>query len=175
MTLESIPVELQPIQRLLTHTSVTAMLCPIHSELQLVRCLQLCSCDVMIITAACVNCSGVYLALRGVFIANNSHINIRNIGQSSDSPNGALQCITDRMPCCSIVPNRFGQWYLPDGHLVPVFTLTTAFYRSRGDNGDVTLNRPSDVMSPTGQFCCAVPDATDIDQTLCVNIGMLHS
>ena len=35
----------------------------------------------------------------------------------------------------------------------------------------MSLNRPSDVMSPTGLFCCEVPDATDTDQTLCVNIG----
>ena len=131
----------------------------------------------MIITAACVNRSGVYLALRGVFITNNSNINIRNIGQSSDSPNGALQCITDRMPCCSVAPNRFGEWYLPDGYLVQVFaiTLTSAFYRTRGDNGEVSLNRPTDVMSPFGQFCCEVPDAADTDQTLCVNIGELHN
>ena len=37
---------------------------------------------------------GVYLALRGVHITNNSNINIRNIGQSSDSLSGALQCIS---------------------------------------------------------------------------------
>ena len=26
-------------------------------------------------------------------------------------------------------------------------------------------------MSPTGMFCCIVPDATDTDQTVCANIG----
>ena len=38
--------------------------------------------DVMIITTACINSSGVYLSLRGIIIANNSNIHIRNIGQS---------------------------------------------------------------------------------------------
>ena len=119
----------------------------------------------------CINSLGVYLALRGAFIANNSQVNIRNIGQSSDSPNGALQCITDRSPCCATPPNRRGEWYLPNGALVQGTTSTTAVYRNRGDNGEVSLNRPSDVMSPIGLFCCEVPDATDTNQTLCVNTG----
>ena len=115
--------------------------------------------------------SGVYLALRNVHIMNNSNINIKNIGQSSDNPNGALECITDRMS-----PNPSGEWYLPNR--APVMqgsTSSTAFYRSRGDNGEVSLNRPSDVELPTGLFCCEVPDATSTSQTLCVNISMLHT
>jgi hypothetical protein len=118
----------------------------------------------------CINISGVYLSLRGVYIANNSNINIRNI---SDNPNGALQCITDNMRCCRGDP-RLGEWYQPNGALVQGTTSTTAFYRTRGDNGEVSLNRPSGVESPTGQFYCEVPDATSTNQTLCVNIGMVH-
>ena len=134
-----------------------------------------CSHDALIITAAYVTSPGVYLALRGVHIANNSNINIRNIGQSSDNPDGALQCITDKMPCCFSQNPRLGEWYLPkfNGGLVRGRAITTAFYRSRGDNGEVSLNRPSDVLFPIGQFCCKVPDVTDTNQTLCVNIGKL--
>ena len=116
------------------------------------------------------NSSGVYLALRGVHITNNSNINIRNIGQSSDSPNGALQCITDNLQCCSQNAGR-GEWYQPNGALVQGTTSTTAFYRTRGANGEVFLNRPSGVESPIGFFCCEVSDATSTIQTLCVNIG----
>ena len=120
-----------------------------------------------------VNSSGVYLALRGVHIINNSNINIRNIGQTSDNPNGALQCITDRILCCLSQNRRLGEWYQPNGELVTGRSSTTAFYRNRGDGGNVSLNRPSGVESPTGLFCCEVPDATDTNQTLCVNIGEL--
>ena len=153
------------------HTSLAAALHIIQSESQLVRCLQLLFC--MIITATCLYSSGVYLALRGVHIANNSNINIKSTGLSSDSPNGALQCVTDDFRCCSQDP-RLGEWYQPNGALVQVATSTTAFYRTRGANGEVFLNRPGDVESPIGQFCCEVPDATSTNQTLCVNIGMLH-
>ena len=116
---------------------------------------------------------GVYLALRGVSYDNNSNINIRNINESSDNPNGALQCVTDKTPCCSQSPGH-GAWIFPNGTLVQESTSTMAFYRDRGDNGEVFLNRPNDVMAPTGLFCCRVPDATGTNQTLCVNIGKFH-
>ena len=117
--------------------------------------------------------TGVYLMLRNQFIANNSQVNIRNIGVSTDSPSGALQCITDKFPCCMSQDPQHGEWYLPNGELVHgiVNTSTTALYRSRGDNGEVSLNRPSNIISPTGRYCCAVANAANINQTLCVIIG----
>ena len=117
-----------------------------------------------------INSLGVYLALRGVHITNNSKIDIRSIGQTSDNPSGALQCITDNPYCCS-QDLRLGEWYQPNETLVQGTTSTTAFYRTRGDNREVSLNRPSDIESPSGQFCCVVPDATNTDKILCVDIG----
>ena len=153
---------------------MTATLYIIQSESQLVRCLQPCSHVVLIVkNKLLVNSSGVYLALRGVHIANNSNIHTRNIGQSFDDHNGALQCITDKIRCCLSQNPRLGEWYLPNGALVQGLPSSTAFYRNRGDNGEVSLNRPSGVESPTGLFCCEVADATNTNQTLCVNIGEL--
>ena len=35
----------------------------------------------------------------------------------------------------------------------------TTFYRNRGDDGTVNLNRlNTNVITPTGLFCCEVPD-----------------
>ena len=113
--------------------------------------------------------SGVYLALRGDFISNNSNVNILSIGQTSSNSTSALECITDRNPCC--LSQNHGEWYLPNGEIVQGVTSIMTFYRTRGDNGEVSLNRPTDVMSPIGQFCCDVLDATDTSITLCVNIG----
>ena len=46
------------------------------------------------------------------------------------------------------------------------------FTRSRGDDGTVNLNHlNSDVMMPTGRFCCVVPDDTSTYVTLCADIG----
>ena len=48
-----------------------------------------------------------------------------------------------------------------------------AFYRNREDNGEVSLNRPGDALSPIGRYCCEVANAVDINQTLCVVIGKI--
>ena len=118
----------------------------------------------------------MYLSLKGVVYANNSVIPITEIGETDTSmpdSNNGLQCITDRMPCCQSIANRFGQWQFPNKTNVGISGTTAAsFYRNRGDDGTVNLNRVDDsVTMPTGQFCCIVRDATDIDQTVCANIG----
>ena len=124
--------------------------------------------------------AGVYLALRNQFIANNTQINIRSIGQYSDNPNGALQCITDRKPCCLSL--RYGVWHLPNGMHVPTRGFGSEsdleFYRNREDNGKVYLNCPANnsitAMTPVGQFCCEVSDATNTTQILCILIGTFN-
>ncbi len=119
-------------------------------------------------------CLGVYLSLKGVkYYTNDSIVVITEIGQTDTYQNNALQCITDRKPCCQS-PNRFGEWYFPDRTIVPIPNSATTYYRLRGENGTVNLNRlTSDVTHPTGRFCCVVPDATNVIQTLCINISKL--
>ena len=102
---------------------------------------------------------------------NNSFILITEIEQTNTTSNNGLQCITDRRPCCANPPNRLGEWFFPNGGVVPNSASATSFYRNRGDDGTVNLNRlNNDVMMPTGRFCCVVPDATS-NVTLCTNLG----
>ena len=109
---------------------------------------------------------GVYLALRSHFITNNSHVNIRSIGRHS---NRALQCITDKSPSGC----RHGEWFFPNGDRITEYPHGSSFYRRGGNmyNRVISLYRPHNVMTPTGQFCCKVLDATFILQTHCVIIG----
>ena len=104
---------------------------------------------------------------------NNSVVLITEIEQTNATSNNGLQCITDRRPCCATPSNRHGEWFFHDnGGVVPTQGGATTFYRNRGDDGTVNLNRlNSDVMMPTGRFCCVVPDATGVDRTICANIG----
>ena len=91
-------------------------------------------------------------------------------GVIDTTSNNGLQCITDTRPCCATPPNRHGDWFFPDGGVVPNQVGATTFFRNRGDDGTVNLNRlNSDVMMPTGRFCCVVPDATstESDVILC--------
>ena len=72
--------------------------------------------------------------------------------------------------CCA--SRAAGEWLFPDGEMVPIQSYSASFYRNRGEDGTVNLNRlNNDVMMPTGKFCCVVPDATRINQRVCAYIG----
>ena len=120
----------------------------------------------------------MYLSFGGRFYINNSIIPITNIVSSVNPESAAkhvLHCVTDKKPCCYTPPNRFGQWYFPDGTQVLNQFNGVTFYRNRNDDGAVNLNRVSNtIMSPAGLFCCVVPDATGISQKICANIGILR-
>ena len=120
---------------------------------------------------------GVYFSLKEVVYANNSVIPITEIGETTDLVNTGLQCITDRRPCCRSLSNRGGEWYFPYRiTAVPILDGATSFYRNRGDDGTVNLNRlNTSVIMPTGQFCCVVPDATGVNQTICAYIGIIYA
>ena len=45
------------------------------------------------------------------------------------------------------------------------------FYRSRGDEQSIHLNRRNNAQFPTGSFCCELPDSSDVNHTLCVSLG----
>ena len=109
----------------------------------------------------------MYLSLKGVVYDNNSFVTITEIGEGGDS----IKCISDRMCCCH--SPRFGEWYFPNGSAVPIPFDATSFYSLQSD-GFVDLNRlNSNITRPVGQFCCVLPDATDVYQTLCINLSKL--
>ena len=118
----------------------------------------------------------MYFSLNEMIFGNNSIISISDIG--NDQNNGALQCITDRKPCCRN-GSDVGEWYFPfpNGSKVPIRFEAETFYRNRGfSDGAVNLHRlNSTVMSPTGLFCCQVPDANnELEmQLLCTYIGKI--
>ena len=87
-----------------------------------------------------------------------------------------LVCTTDRKPCCQH-PVQYGEWYFSDGQQVKhISEGAVEFQRDRDDNGNVYLYRVGTDQTPDGgKFCCRVQDATDINQTLCVNIGKINS
>ena len=76
------------------------------------------------------------------------------------------------MPCCETEPNNSGEWYFPHETTVPIQDRAVSFYRNRGGDGTVNLNRvASDVILPNGLFCCVIPDATDTLQRVCATIS----
>ena len=108
---------------------------------------------------------------KGKIYGNNSLFFINEIGRTISS--SALQCVTDKGNCYWLKGVYYiGEWYFPNGSRVLRQSDSTEFYRNRDNNGTVNLNRVSNaIISPTGQYCCHVPDNTTVNQILCAYIG----
>ena len=117
--------------------------------------------------------TGVYISLRGKTYPQNSNILITDIGEGDSD---ALICHTDLAQCCrlhqTINGSRLGEWFYPDASTVNNQVSSETFYRSR-DSSVVLLHRRGSTTSPTGQFCCEVPDASYALITTCINLGEL--
>ena len=99
---------------------------------------------------------------------------LRNIGEGDA---GALLCITDRTACCTFVLGRGGEWFYPNGRMVPVMGYGEPYYRNRGISLirlNRRLNQGLSVMY-TGIYCCQIPDQNDVMQTLCVGAYLTES
>ena len=107
------------------------------------------------------------LVFRGVSYSNNTQLLISDIGDTSIG--SAILCTTNRSPCCST--NHLGEWYYPNGSMVPNNAAGEDFYRGRGEDQTIRLNRRNNAQSPTGSFCCELPDTIDVSHRLCVTLG----
>ena len=95
----------------------------------------------------------------------------------------ALLCVTDLEDCCDAPRTRRGDWYYPDGNIVPLDVHGGATFRAnrgpneiingRQFNGSVRLFHQWNNPRQKGRFHCELPSAADpnITQTLYANIG----
>ena len=95
------------------------------------------------------------ISLKGTEHGNNSLVKMEDIGEDNE----ALICSTGFYPCCGTPPNRFGEWYYPDGSNVRPIGSGDTFYRNRLDDGTVRLHRRSSGTLPaSGRYKCAIPN-----------------
>lgn len=80
---------------------------------------------------------------------------MKDIGEDNE----ALICSTDLRPCCGTPPNRYGEWYYPNGSNLRPIGSTDPLYRNRLDDGTVRLHRRSAVLIPVdGRYRCTIPN-----------------
>ena len=108
----------------------------------------------------------VYLKLGPDNLTNNSVVVITDIETGADG--SRLICATTFRPCCK--GGLRGEWYYPNGAMVPGSSAGEDFHRSRSNNGEVRLNRRNNAMSPTGIFRCELPVSDSVIQTLYVGV-----
>ena len=107
-------------------------------------------------------------------------IPISEIGEGAD----ALLCFTDLQECCRSdqVPGTGGprgNWFYPNGsRILSSKDSYHGFYRNR-DHSVVRLNLRKNatvtMAAEIGQFCCQVPDATNNNVTICINVSNVNS
>ena len=105
----------------------------------------------------------MYLSLNGRRSTNNSDVAVTDIGGVGE----ALLCYTDNAQCC----NDTGRWFKQGGDDVGDVNGDGDLYVSRG-LGVVQLHRRNNT-SPSGVYCCEVPDARSLSIFTCANIGEL--
>ena len=108
----------------------------------------------------------LHLLFRGVSYPNNTQLFLGDTGDTSTG--SAILCTTNKSPCCAT--NHLGEWYYPNGSMVLNNAAGEDFYRGRGDQ-TIRLNRRNNAQSPTGSFCCELPDNNDVTHRLCVTLG----
>ena len=99
--------------------------------------------------------------------ANNSVINFNLVGEGypgiTQTDGGALECHTDDTTCCRGIDNPLsttgtGEWYYPNGTVVPPPGSKSEFYRTRV-HMVIRLNRAGRVTMPLGVYRCELPNS----------------
>ena len=110
------------------------------------------------------SCSGISIEFMGVTYANNTAINITEVGEGDN----AVLCRTDLIPCCRT--SQKGHWRIyPDGTPVNGNRSGDDIYRDRRTMV-VRLHRRNSATTPTGQYCCEVPTMANpsSNATICI-------
>jgi hypothetical protein len=104
--------------------------------------------------------------MNGTRYESGSTLTITNVGSSTYStgyanPDLSLVCMTSEVntECCRHQDGRsVGEWYFPDGSVVPRRKYDHAEDITRsGYNQQVRLNRINDAIGPIGTYTCKVP------------------
>lgn len=101
--------------------------------------------------------------LGGTPYSNNSQVCIEKIGVAEN----ALSCRTNHPECCKT--SRRGEFFYPNGTMVPIKKAGQGFYRDRGE-GEIHLNRVEGIMFPTGKFRCEIPNSSGEMQNLYITL-----
>ena len=96
---------------------------------------------------------------------NNSIMTITEVGTDS----AALLCTTTLPECCYSSSGGANGWFFPNGSEV-VNNANLSYYRTRARHPGTLLLHRNLEGTTTGVFCCDIPVARYVTQSLCVGI-----
>ena len=111
----------------------------------------------------------VWFSLNCKTYQNNSIVSLEDIGEGNDT---ALRCITNLTACCRPPYTGengpgLGNWFFPNGTVVPSSGTDGDIYRTRGQMV-VYLNRRRGGVA--GIYRCDIPDSTNVTQSIYIGV-----
>ncbi len=102
----------------------------------------------------------LYFTLNGTVYLPGDAVLITDVGEFRNAT--SLICITScvNTQCCTDSDDNVGEWYFPDGTVIPQ-NSSIADFSSSGSTEQVHLNRRNDALAPTGEYSCRVRDGND--------------
>lgn len=105
--------------------------------------------------------------LGGTTYPNNTVVLLEDIGEVDN----ALLCMSNNTHCCGASSTFRGEFYYPNGAIIPTQAAGHSVYRNRGASF-IRLNKRGNVVdSPLGRYRCEIIDNTGVNQSLYINIG----
>ena len=105
-----------------------------------------------------------YFQMGQVKYQDGAQLSLQSIGEGDS----ALKCVTQYTACCR--DEKAGEFYDPQGTLVPVNAFGAAWYRNRAD-GYIRLNRRGIGQSEqAGRYCCEIPDVSGTATRICITL-----
>ena len=110
-----------------------------------------------------------------VTYGNNSVIDINLVREGFNTDGGILGCHTDDTTCCRRIDNPpngtdRGEWYYPNGTVVPPPSDDTGLYRTR-EHMVIALHRHNGATEPTGAYRCELPGSGGVNITKYITLS----
>ena len=108
-------------------------------------------------------------------LANHSYVDLSAVGSAGDNSDSVV-CHTDLTTCCSSGQGvHRGDWYFPDGTVLPF--VGSSITIGLGRAAQIAVIRRTTATGPTGIYCCGIPtnafhDGDDISVRDSVCVGL---
>ena len=119
-----------------------------------------------------------YVRFMGGILPNHAYVDLTTVGDDISTSSGdTVRCQTDLETCCTSIQGiHRGDWYFPDGSILPFAPTNNDIVEDR-EPQEVHLRRRNNAMSPTGIYRCdietvAVNDDADTITGETVYVGL---
>ena len=116
-----------------------------------------------------------YVSFMDQALADHSYVDLSTVGSAGDNSDGVV-CHTDLGTCCSSPQGQHrGNWYFPDGTVLPFIHPSVPIGLARA--AQIAVIRRTTATGPTGIYRCDIPTAavhsdTDISVRDTVYVGL---